>query len=183
MRRAIVACAGVAALLVSLGAASVASGAQKAKVSGPEKAFVLPTSATSTKKPGKVLLTGTIADYGKVVAANAKGKPTAKGEYRNLELTKGTILVDIAAFDKAITDAFPHATVDKTTCSISLTVTGRITIVSGTKAYAGITGFFTLTSNIAVIAPLENGVCTMKTTTPAVATYTEITGTGRVTVP
>ncbi len=184
MKRAIIACAGVAALFVALGPVTVASGGQRAKVSGREKAFVTPSgTTTSVSHPGKIVLTGTIADYGKVFAANAKGKPTPKGVYRNLELTKGTILVDIAAFNKAITAAFPHATVNKASCSISLTATGRITIVSGTKAYAGITGFFTMTATLAEIAPFKKGVCTTNTTTPALATYSAISGTGRVTVP
>ncbi len=189
MRRGIIAPAGIVALAgltAALGFAAVAAGSQRtsAKTSGPEKVFVLPTSTTSAKDAGKIVMTGTIADYGKVIATNAKGKPTAKGTYRNLELKKGTILVDITAFDKDLTKAFSHSTFDKTTCSISLNgVSGPITIVSGTKAYAGITGSFTMTANLAYIGPIVKGACTTKTTTPPIATFSEITGIGSVTLP
>ena len=185
MQSKIVVSAGVVALVVSLGGASVAaSAAQKAKTSGPEKVFVTPNDTTSAQHPGKIVMTGTIADYGSVVSTNAKGKPTAKATYRLLELKKGTILVNIAAFNKAITAAFPHATFDKATCSVSLTVKAPITFVSGTKAYAGITGSVTMTGNLAEIsARTKSGACTMKTTTPALATYFGLMGSGTVTLP
>ncbi|HTX62803.1 MAG TPA: hypothetical protein VMD28_04150, partial [Acidimicrobiales bacterium] len=133
MRRGIIASAGAVALAVSIGSvgafaavgsASAAPGAHKAKVSGHEKVFVEPSSTTSAAHPGKILLTGTVADYGTVVAANSKGKVTAKGEYRLLQLKKGTILVNITSFNEAVTKAFSHATFDKMTCSISLTASG-----------------------------------------------------------
>ena len=183
MRKAIVASAGVVALVVAFGPVLVASSAQKAKVSGPEKVFVLPTDTTTPKHPGKILMTGTIGDYGKTIEVNAKGKPTAHGTYIDVELQKGSILVDVAAFDKAITAAFPHATFDKATCSASVAVHGPITIVSGTKAYAGITGSFAMTGNLAFIGPFKNGACTTKTTTPDVATYFALAGTGTVSIP
>jgi hypothetical protein len=185
MRRGIMASAGVLALVVALGPVALASGASKAKTSGPEKVFVLPSSGTtSVKHPGKVLMTGTIADYGKSFSTNAKGKPTPHGGYVELELKKGTILVDTSSFDKALTKAYSHATFDKTTCSISVSgITGTVTLVSGTKAYSGITGSIMMTANLGFIGPFKNGACTTKTTTPAVATYFEITGSGTVTIP
>jgi hypothetical protein len=182
MRRGIVVSAGVAALVVSLAGASAAGSAQKAKVSGPEKVFVIPAT-TAGKHPGKILLAGTIADYGTTVNTNASGKPTHNGGYAELDLKKGSIFVDLAGLDKAITKAFTHATFDKVTCSISAAATGAVTIVSGTKAYAGIKGSFMLSGNIAEIGPSVKGVCTTKTTTPAVATFTEFTGSGTVSLP
>ncbi len=189
MHRGIIASAGVvalAALAASLGAATMASGSQKtsAKISGPEKVFVLPTSTTSVKDPGRIVLTGTVADYGAVVKTNAKGKPTVKGSYVNLELKKGTMLVSVTGFDDALTKAFSHATFDQKTCSISVSgVTGPVTVVSGTKAYAGIKGSFAMTGNVAEIGPTVKGACTTKTTTPPVTTFFELTGTGSVSLP
>ena len=184
MRRAILASVGVAALVVSLGPVSAASAAQRARTSGPEKVFVLPHDTTSGAHPGTVLMTGTIADYGKSVATNADGKPTKEGTYRVLELTKGTILVNITSLDEAINTAFMHAAFDTVTCSVSAPASGTITIVSGTKAYSGITGSFIMGITIAEIAPrTKSGSCTTKTTTPAVAAFYEATGSGKVTLP
>ncbi len=190
MKRGIVLSAGVVALVVALGPTSVASSAQraqsaqKAKISGPEKLFVLPRDTTSGAHPGTVLLTGAVADYGKSVATNAGGKPTPQGTYRELELTKGTFLVDIASLEQAIDTTFSHAAFNMTTCSVSITVSGAIKIVSGTKAYSGITGSLMLTGSIAEIAPrTKSGACTTKTSTRPVATFTEFTGSGTVSLP
>ncbi len=190
MKRRIVVSAGAVALVMALGPASAASSAQsartaqKAKISGPEKVFVTPNDTTSSQHPGKILLTGTIGDYGSVVTTNAKGQPTKKSVYRTLELKKGTMLVDIAAFNKAVTADFAHATSNLTTCSISFTVKAPITILSGTKAYAGVTGSVMMTGNLAEIGPrTKSGACTTKTTAAPLATYFEITGSGTVSLP
>lgn len=184
MRRGMMTSAGLVALIVAFGPVSVASSAQKAKVSGPEKVFVTPSDTTSATHPGKILLTGTIADYGVVVSVNAKGKPTTHSVYKEFELKKGTILVDIAPLEKALTTAFSHAAFDMATCSVSVAASGAISIVSGTKAYSGITGSFMLSGNVAEIGPrTTSGACTTKTTTPALATYTEFTGSGTVSLP
>lgn len=180
----------VVALALTLGPASAAWGAGsarsalKAKKSGPEKVFVLPANTTSAKHPGKILMTGTIGDYGLAVATTAKGKPTKSGSYRDLELKKGTILVNISPFLTAIDKAFPHATFDSATCSLSVTVSASITIVSGTKAYAGVTGSLTLSGFIAEIGSrAKSGACTTKTSTPPLATSSAFSGSGTVTLP
>jgi hypothetical protein len=190
LRRHIVVSAGVIALTVALGPVSAASGAarahtaQRAKTSGPEKIFVLPQGETSATHPGTILMTGTIADYGKTIATNAKRKPTASGLYRQLELKKGTILVDISALGRAITKAFSHPTFDAATCSVSVTVSAKVSLVSGKGGYTGITGSFTLSGSIAEIAPrTKSGACTTKTSTPPLATFSEFTGSGTVTLP
>ncbi|MGH9092150.1 MAG: hypothetical protein ACRDZR_12365 [Acidimicrobiales bacterium] len=174
-----------AALLCGGVVGGLASTASASSASGPTKVFVKPTETTSVKHPGKILLTGAVGDYGTVISANAAGKATRKGTYRLLRLKKGTILVDIATFQKALESSFTSPTaLDQTTCSIAVSPTGPVAVVSGTGSYSGISGSFTMTAFVAGIAPrTASGACTVKTTTAPLATFTVITGTGTVTVP
>ncbi len=182
MRRGIIASAGVVALaaLTVSGSAAAASGTAK---SGKIELWVLPssTSSTSAAHPGKVIFTGAIGDYGNALKVNAAGKATKKGAYRLLDLKKGTMLVDIAKFQQAEKKASPA--VDLATCSYFGSVSAPVTIVSGTGTYHGITGSVTLTARYGAVGATKNGKCTTKTTTPALATYFSITGSGTVTLP
>jgi hypothetical protein len=181
VRRAIVAAIGAGVLLGASLSASVAAASGAAK-SGKIELWVLPspTGATSTTHPGKVIFTGAIGDYGEALKVNAAGKPTTKATYRLLKLKKGTILVDIAKFSAAERKLAPS--IDLATCSFFGSVSGAISIVSGTGTYHGITGSVTLTALYGGIGPFKNGKCTTKTTTPALATYSSITGSGTVTL-
>jgi hypothetical protein len=185
MRRGIVTAVGAGVLFGGLLAGPVGA-ATSAVASGPVKVWVTPsaTGLTSSKRPGKVIFTGSIGDYGRDVKANAAGKATKNGTYRLLKMQKGSILVNIGPFQKAETAAFSSPTFNSANCSLSVNVSGPITVVSGSGSYSGITGSVTLTAHFAGIARrASNGSCTTKTTTPALATYTSIVGTGTVTVP
>ena len=57
-------------------------------------------------------------------------------------LRKGTIVVNLKQFNTAVNNANP--TVNPSNCSASLMTSAPVPIVSGTGAYAGITGSFTL---------------------------------------
>lgn len=178
-----------AAALVGLVSAGVLSGLVPATAgaaapkSGPEKVWVTPSAAgTTAKRPGKIMFTGSFADYGRSVNTNANGKPTKKGGYVLLTLKQGTIMVNISQFNAAFKTVQPQ-TYNKTSCSADLHISAPVTVVKGTKAYAGIGGTFTMTANFAFIGPLKNGTCTTKTTTPALSTYSSITGSGTVTFP
>lgn len=176
----------VGATLVACGMlGSVGATTAGASASGTVKVFVTPNQITSAKHPGKVLLTGAIGDYGTVVSVNAAGKPTRKATYRLLKLHDGTIVVNIATFQHTLDEAFTGpTTLNKTTCSLAASASGAITIVRGTGSYAGITGSFTMTADVAGIAPrTKSGSCTLKTTSEPLATFTMITGTGSVNVP
>ena len=177
--------AGAVVLGCGLLGGTVGATASGASANGAVKVFVTPNGTTTAKHPGKVLFTGAIGDYGSVTSVNASGKATRKGVYRLLKLKQGTVLVDITSFQKQLQGSFTSPTaLDKTTCSLAVTATGPVTVVRGTGSYAGITGSFTMTATIAGIAPrTKGGACTLKTTTPSLATFTMITGTGNVTVP
>lgn len=183
MRRAIVAAIGAGVLLGGLLSATVAAASGTAK-SGKVELWVKPspTGGTSAKHPGKVIFTGAIGDYGEALKVNAAGKPAKKkSTYRLLKLKKGTILVDIAGFAAAEKKATPS--INLATCSYFGSASGAVTFVSGTGAYHGITGSVTITAQFGAIGPLKKGKCTTKTTTPALATYETITGSGTVTLP
>jgi len=136
--------------------------------------------ATATPNGGgSVLLTGAIADSGKSANVNSSGKPTKNGSYTLLELKKGTILLNSTQLDTAMNNANPTS-FNTTTCSGSLAGTEPVPIVSGTKAYAGISGTVNVTLTIALILPLTNGKCDMSTNANPVAQYGSVTGSGTV---
>jgi hypothetical protein len=85
-------------------------------------------------------LTGTIADYGTSVKTTAAGKPDAKGGYSEARLQSGTILLDRRPLQAAIAVGTDHAHVDLASCSLHGSATATMPIVSGTGAYAGISG-------------------------------------------
>lgn len=173
------------ALLSSGLLGGVGSAASGATTNGSVKVFVTPNDTTTPKHPGKILLTGAIGDYGTVTSTNAAGKPTKNGDFRLLKLKKGTIVVNITSFQQQLGNAFSSpAALDGTTCSMAVSASGPITIVSGSKSYAGITGSFTMTGVFGGLAArTKHGGCTTKTTAPPVATFLMLTGSGTVTVP
>jgi hypothetical protein len=186
MKRIAVMMAGTAGLLglVSAGVFGVLAPASAgaAPKSGPEKVWVTPSGATGTtvKRPGKVMFTGSFADYGRSVNTNANGKPTKNGGYVLLTMKKGSIMVNISKLNAAFKTAQPQ-TFNMTSCSADVHISAPVTVVKGTKAYVGIGGTFNMTASVAFIGPIKNGKCTTKTTTPALATYSAIMGSGTVT--
>jgi hypothetical protein len=97
-----------------------------------------------------------------------------------LQLKKGTLLVNATQFNSVLNNAQP-TDYDATTCSASVTGSGPVQIVSGTKAYAGITGSVNLTGTFAFIGPFKkNGQCNTSNNANPVAQWTSITGAGTV---
>jgi hypothetical protein len=96
-----------------------------------------------------VIVTGTIGDYGKAVSVYPDGTidPEHDSEL-SLQLSHGTFRLDVAALDKAFTQAFIHDFPTSTaTCSGSFAITQKVPVIagSGTGAYKGVGGSFTLT--------------------------------------
>lgn len=96
-----------------------------------------------------VIVTGAVGDHGQAVSVNPDGSVNPEHNSQlDLRLAHGTFRLDIAALDKSFVAAmaaqFPSNT---TTCSGSVDVTQRVPIVpnSGTGAYQGIAGEFTVT--------------------------------------
>lgn len=97
----------------------------------------------------RALLTGAIADFGPAVAVYPNGKvdPEHNSEMQ-LNLSRGTFRLNIAQLEKEfVADAMQHYPTYPATCSVSDGITVPVPTVagSGTGAYRGITGTFTIT--------------------------------------
>jgi hypothetical protein len=103
----------------------------------------------------KVILTGAIGDAGEAVSVHPDGTidPQHNADLK-LALTRGSFRMSIAGLDKKIVSAFSRVRFNTTTCSGNVTVTEAAPIVkgSGTGAYRGISGTFTITITIDEIA-------------------------------
>jgi hypothetical protein len=166
----------VCALALSLGVLLAATPAFGQSKGGTVNVFVLP-SITSNGGGGKIVLTGAIGDYGttkNVKHANNIGKVTLK---------KGTFEVDLKAINTAGNNAQP-TNFNSTTCSASVSVPPTtVTIVSGsgTGAYSGITGSFSLSEQFAFIGPRnKDGSCNMSNSAQPVGGVAIVTGSGTV---
>jgi hypothetical protein len=99
----------------------------------------------------RAILTGAVGDYGPGVTVHPNGSvdPTHTSELE-LNLSHGSFRLSIAKLDAAFVRAVIHWPYDAATCSIQGAVTGTAPIVagSGTGAYRGITGGFTLTISL-----------------------------------
>jgi len=130
---------------------------------------------------GSVLFTGAVADSGKSANANSSGKPSKKGTYKLLTLKNGTILLNTTQLGKDLNNPnTPPTTFNSTTCSGSFAVTDPVPILSGTKAYAGISGTVNVTVTFAIVLPLTKGKCNTNTNANPIASYGSISGTGTV---
>ena len=166
--------------LVLAGGVLIGSAADAATpVSGPTQLWASLTSGG----PFKVIFTGAIGDSGTSVGATANGKSTKKNNpgYRLFILKKGTIFFNTQKIDAAENNnSAPPTTVNATTCSATFVVTEPATAISGTKAYAGITGTINVTISYAFTLPLDKGKCNMNSNANPSAAIGLVTGTGTV---
>ena len=99
-----------------------------------------------------VIVTGAVGDYGTAVSVYPNG--TVDPDHNSqlsLRLAHGTFRLDVAALDKSFVAAFlQDFPSNSTTCSGNFEVTGQVPVVagSGTGAYKGIGGAFTLTISV-----------------------------------
>jgi hypothetical protein len=129
-----------------------------------------------------IVITGAIGDYGKAVSANSAGKPQKNGGYEQLLLKTGTILLNGQQLNAATNKANP-TDYSAVSCSGSIVASAPVPIVSGTKAYAGITGSLTLTETAAFVGPFtKSGKCNASGNGNPAAIWGTITGSGTVSV-
>jgi hypothetical protein len=134
---------------------------------------------TNTGSGGKVLITGAVGDYGTSQKSNSSGQPSKNGGYQKLLLKKGAILVNSTQFNAELNSTNPP--LNNTNCSTTFNFSAPIPIVSGTGAYVGITGSFTLTAQFGAIVPkTKSGSCNTSNNANPVAQYTSIIGSGTV---
>jgi hypothetical protein len=167
----------VAVLLMTAGCATGTRGS--AASSGGGRTAELVDYADNDGPTSTVILTGAIGDAGKAQSVRPDGTvdPDHRSQLR-LMLAQGSFRLDIGDLDKKIVDAFGHFPMDSGTCSGSVAVSGAVPIVagSGTGAYQGIIGTFTLTVTIAEDFPPAH--CDV--TAPPLAEAIVMSGTGKV---
>ena len=111
------------------------------------------TAYTNNDGPSQaVIVTGAIGDYGEAVSVHPDGTVDPEHDSQlSLRLSHGTLRLDTASLDKAFIAAIVHDfPTDAATCSGSVEVTQQVSIVpgSGTGAYKGVGGSFTLTATL-----------------------------------
>jgi hypothetical protein len=130
---------------------------------------------------GWVLLTGAIGDYGPTTKADRSGDPDPRGDYAKLDLQNGSILIDTHKLQRAIRVGSEHAHIDPDSCSLHGSVSEPSPVVSGTGAYAHITGTMRITFTFAELARrTPSGSCSPDA---VAAMYGTTSATGTVTLP
>lgn len=151
-------------------------------VSGPTQLWA--TIIGSGNGAFKVLFTGAIGDHGLAYSATSSGQITKKQSagYKLFVLKQGSFLVNATTLNAALNNnSAPPTTENATTCSATFVVTDPVTVVSGTKAYAGITGTLMVTVSFAELGPKnKNGSCNQSNNAQPVATYGSVSATGTV---
>jgi hypothetical protein len=125
------------------------------------------------------IVTGVVGDHGQAVSVYPDGRVDPGHEHDlRLELTRGSFLLNGAVVDKRFVAALRHSRGNPATCSVSATVTAAAPVVagSGTGAYRGVTGTFTLTATVDEID--TKAACT--TTGKFLAQVIVISGSGTV---
>jgi hypothetical protein len=124
-------------------------------------------TALNPTTPNTVLVTGAFSDHG-------------TGQGGTWHLTKGSIVIDASKL-KAITNSANFGTFYPASCSFQGVASATVTLVSGTGAYAGITGRILATETVAAQGSLlKNGKCNEANNAPSVAEALIATGSGTV---
>ncbi len=161
-----------AGLAIAAATPAIASGLSASPAAaGRVQVFSTPPLSGTT---GTVLITGAIGDYGKSVKINKAGRTDANGTYSKLELRQGTIVVDATTLNKRIQAG---VRVEQSSCSLRASVSAPVPIVSGTGAYAGITGTIKTTFTLAALGTTKAGQCNPGNIAAAFAT---VEGSGTV---
>jgi hypothetical protein len=151
---------------------------------GPVKVWGI-VNGTTTNRPTPVLVTGAIGDVGTVQTVNSSGKPDGKGNYFKLTLGKGTLTLNGTQFNAALSAAESGpapADYNTTTCTGSFTV-GPVPapVVSGTKAYARISGSVNLSAQLAILlSKTRAGACNTGANATSLGFWGVVTGQGTV---
>jgi hypothetical protein len=97
------------------------------------------------------IVTGTVGDHGQAVSVYPDGRVDPQHDSDlSLRLGRGSFLLSAAVLDQRVVTAFRHWPGNPDTCSGHTSVTAPVPVVpgSGTGAYRGISGGFTLTATV-----------------------------------
>jgi hypothetical protein len=134
----------------------------------PASATAASTTTTATPAPGRnthitlysinsdgprfsAIVTGTVGDHGQAVSVYPDGRVDPQHDSDlSLRLGRGSFLLSAAVLDQRVVTAFRHWPGNPDTCSGHTSVTALVPVVpgSGTGAYRGISGGFTLTATV-----------------------------------
>ena len=151
---------------------------------GPIKVWGV-VNSSSTNRPMPLLVTGVIGDVGTEQTVNSSGKPDAKGNYFKLTLRRGTLTLNGTQFNAALSaeeNGNPPADYNSTTCTGSFTAgPAPAPVVSGTGAYAGISGSVDLTAQLAILlSKTKAGACNTGANSTSLGFWGVVTGQGNV---
>ena len=126
-----------------------------------------------------ITITGAIGDYGTTTSVDANGKPDQDGNFEQVKLSQGGLLVDGTQLNKATAHVKPE--INLASCAILYRATGPAKIVSGTGAYTGATGSLEVTITFAGLVPHKGKGCNFQASDSAThGEFSVITGTGKV---
>jgi hypothetical protein len=144
---------GAAIVLVTLG---IAASAPSASAATPHAGAIdVYEVGTLSATDHSIVITGAFADSG------SYAPPSSNGSIE-LHLSKGTIKVDDSRGAAAESKAYEHLAkfLNASNCGLALSYSASATLISGTGAYAGITGKVTTTTHDAGLFPMtEKGAC------------------------
>ena len=120
-------------------------------------------------RTSSVILSGAVGDYGSAIRDDGRGQ-------LDLELSRGTLRIDIADLQRQFLERLRHLTVNQHGCSAEAGAAGVAPIVarSGTGAYSTVSGTFDLTMTLDEI--YHPGAC--RENAPYVAQKIIMTGWG-----
>jgi hypothetical protein len=142
---------GAAAGTATAGAATAAIAGAATAGAHAQTARLVVWSVNSDGPDFQAILTGAIGDYGPGLTVHPDGTPDpSHGSELSLRLGHGSFRLSIGKLDAAFAHAAIRWPYDRATCSIHGTITGTVPIVpgSGTGAYRGIAGAFTVTLSL-----------------------------------
>jgi hypothetical protein len=144
----------LAGVLITAGATSLAAPAASASSSARGLVHVY-SIGTATSQTQTVVLTGAIGDAGTL---------SVTGPTDTVNLSKGTLVIDLSKGSAAENEIFDHlrTVVAPASCSMNSSYTAPVKILSGTGAYAGATGTLVVrTSDVGVFPRTSSGACNL----------------------
>ena len=160
------ACSGALAALVS-----TTAGANSSQY--PIRVEALGSASSSTQQ---VVVTGAFADAGQL---------TISGPVDTLTLSKGTIVLNLAAGEKAENALFNHLSsiTNPKSCGVNGSYKSLVKLVSGTGFYEGITGSVSMTTQeIGVFPKSPDGSCNLSSSATPVGFLSVASGVGTASI-
>jgi hypothetical protein len=169
----------IVVLASSLGIGVSAAVASSASSGGAIQVWAVPGQGAASS----IVITGAIGDYGTATSTTKSGFINNNGNFVNIILQKGTLKIDSSALNAKTNNAQPNF--NAKTCAFWFTASNPVTIIGGSGAYKGAHGTVRITISFAGVGQLvdtgkKKGQCDQSQSTPPVAQFATITGTGTV---